>query len=145
MSEPTQIADLGIDHSVVLILVGLIASGKSTFAEALQLHFPQFRRCNQDELGDRRCVETAARHSLQQGLSVCVDRTNADASQRAHWINIAREFPGTPIWVLFFDTPYYVHLRRTPPTTYVPHPLYLAALADQRRRIEPPHDPRRHN
>jgi hypothetical protein len=26
--------------------------------------------------------------------------------QRSHWINIAREFPGTSIWVIVFDTPY---------------------------------------
>ncbi|KAJ7918753.1 P-loop containing nucleoside triphosphate hydrolase protein [Mycena leptocephala] len=90
---------------VVLILVGLIGSGKSTFAQALQEHFPEFRRCNQDDLGDRRQVEHLARLSLQEGSSVCIDRTNFDASQRAHWIKIAREFPGTLVWVLVFDTP----------------------------------------
>ncbi|KAJ6485905.1 P-loop containing nucleoside triphosphate hydrolase protein, partial [Mycena sanguinolenta] len=90
---------------VVLILVGLIGSGKSTFAQALQEHFPNLVRCNQDDLGDRRAVEHLARHSLRNGSSVCIDRTNFDASQRAHWIKIAREFPGTSIWVLVFDTP----------------------------------------
>jgi len=90
---------------VVLILVGLIGSGKSTFAQALQEHFREFRRCNQDDLGDRRAVEHLARQSLQNGSSVCIDRTNFDASQRAHWIKIAREFSGTLVWVLVFDTP----------------------------------------
>ncbi|KAJ6496799.1 P-loop containing nucleoside triphosphate hydrolase protein [Mycena vulgaris] len=90
---------------VVLILAGLIGSGKSTFAQALEDTFPEFIRCNQDDLGDRRQVENLARLSLKNGSSVCIDRTNFDSSQRAHWINIAREIPGTLIWVIVFDTP----------------------------------------
>ncbi|KAF9258900.1 P-loop containing nucleoside triphosphate hydrolase protein [Marasmius fiardii PR-910] len=96
----------GSTEQVVLILVGLVGSGKSTFAEALARHFPNFRRCNQDDLGDRRAVEELARQSLSQGLSVCIDRTNFNASQRRYWIDIAREFPGTLIWVIVFNTPY---------------------------------------
>lgn len=92
-------------EQIVLILVGLVGSGKSTFALALERHFPKFRRCNQDELGNRRRVEAQARSALRQGLSVCIDRTNIDETQRAHWVNIAHEFPGTLIWVLHFDTP----------------------------------------
>ncbi|KJA15243.1 hypothetical protein HYPSUDRAFT_149384 [Hypholoma sublateritium FD-334 SS-4] len=91
---------------IVLILCGLVASGKSTFAEALEQHFPRFRRCNQDDLGDRRRVEQLTYDTLEQGLSVCIDRANFDATQRAHWIRIAREFSGTQIWVIVFDTPY---------------------------------------
>ncbi|RDB23824.1 hypothetical protein Hypma_009019 [Hypsizygus marmoreus] len=93
---------------VVLILCGLVASGKSTFAEQLQQHYPQFHRCNQDVLGDRRQVERLARETLAQGHSVCIDRTNFNAAQRSYWIKIAREFPGTSIWVIVFDTPYEV-------------------------------------
>ncbi|KAG0709222.1 P-loop containing nucleoside triphosphate hydrolase protein [Suillus ampliporus] len=92
----------------MLILVGLVASGKSTFAQALERHFPQFRRCNQDELGTRQRVESLAHRTLREGLSPCIDRTNFDALQRSHWINIAREFPGTSISVIVFDTPYQV-------------------------------------
>ncbi|KZT27756.1 hypothetical protein NEOLEDRAFT_1034330, partial [Neolentinus lepideus HHB14362 ss-1] len=101
---------------VVLILVGLIGSGKSTFAQALEKHLPQYRRCCQDELGgDRRRVEALARQTLREGLNVCVDRTNTNrriSRQRAHWIKIAREVPGTAIWVLVFDTPYQVCMGR---------------------------------
>ncbi|KAF8159796.1 AAA domain-containing protein [Crassisporium funariophilum] len=95
-----------LEGQVVLILCGLIASGKSTFAESLQRHYPQFRRCNQDDLGDRLSVENLTRQSLGQGLSVCIDRTNFNASQRSYWIEIAREFPETVAWVIVFDTPY---------------------------------------
>jgi hypothetical protein len=51
---------------------------QSTFAQALQEHYPYFQRANQDELGDRRAVENMARRSLREGLSVCIDRTNID-------------------------------------------------------------------
>ncbi|KAH9835333.1 P-loop containing nucleoside triphosphate hydrolase protein [Rhodofomes roseus] len=97
---------------VVLILVGLIGSGKSTFAQALEKHVPRFRRCNQDDLGNRQRVEALARESLDEGLSVCIDRSNFDARQRATWISIAREFPGTEAWVLVLDTPYEVCAQR---------------------------------
>ncbi|KAG2366878.1 AAA domain-containing protein [Suillus spraguei] len=92
----------------MLILVGLVASGKSTFAQALERHFPQFRRCNQDELGTRQRVENLAHCTLREGLSPCIDRCNFDVIQRSHWINIARQFPGTPISIIVFDTPYQV-------------------------------------
>ncbi|KIY70777.1 P-loop containing nucleoside triphosphate hydrolase protein [Cylindrobasidium torrendii FP15055 ss-10] len=97
---------------VMLILVGLIGSGKSTFAEALQSFRPEFVRCNQDDLGNRREVEFLARRSLAQGKSVVIDRTNFDESQRSTWVGIAKELPGTLIWVLVFDTPYDVCASR---------------------------------
>jgi len=101
------------EKQIVLILVGLIGSGKSTFAEALEQHLPgRFRRCNQDDLGDRKRVEKLARHTLREGLSVCIDRTNINAEQRSYWINIAREFPGTLVWIIVFDTPYEICAAR---------------------------------
>jgi predicted kinase len=91
---------------VMIILVGLIGSGKSTFAQALEHHLPgQFRRCNQDDLGKRTLVEGLARRTLREGISPCIDRTNFDAAQRSHWVNIAKEFPETPVWIIVFDTP----------------------------------------
>ncbi|KAL1696499.1 hypothetical protein GGG16DRAFT_42890 [Schizophyllum commune] len=89
---------------VVLIL--------SAFAEALQAHCPHFVRANQDDLGDRREVERAARDALNHGLSVCIDRQNFDARQRATWIDIAGEFPGTVVHVIVFDTPYEICRER---------------------------------
>ncbi|GLB41709.1 putative AAA domain containing protein [Lyophyllum shimeji] len=120
-----------LEGRVVLILCGLVASGKSTFAEQLERHFPKFRRCNQDDLGDRRQVERLARESLASGQSVCIDRTNFNAAQRSYWIEIAREFPGTSIWVIVFDTPYEIcaarlQSRTSHPTIKNPeHGLYV--------------------
>ncbi|TDL23670.1 hypothetical protein BD410DRAFT_768227 [Rickenella mellea] len=101
----TNIQDFLSENRVMLVLVGLIASGKSTFAQALEEHVPRFRRCNQDDLGNRKAVERLARQTLEQGLSVCVDRTNIDETQRGHWVNIAKDNPGTAIWCMVFDTP----------------------------------------
>ncbi|KAJ7636057.1 hypothetical protein DFH06DRAFT_1003017 [Mycena polygramma] len=123
MSDIQDIIPAG--KQVVLILVGLIGSGKArshalTWTQALEDHLPEFRRCNQDDLGDRRQVENLTRQSLWEGSSVCIDRTNFDASQRAHWIKIAREFPGTSVWVLVFDTP--KHLCASRLRTRTQHP-----------------------
>ncbi|RPD55552.1 P-loop containing nucleoside triphosphate hydrolase protein [Lentinus tigrinus ALCF2SS1-7] len=130
------------DQQVVLLLVGLIGSGKSTFAQALERHFPQFHRCSQDDLGDRRSVEALARRSLRGGLSVIIDRTNFDESQRATWINIAHEFPNAVVWVLVFDTPYEVCAARVAeraghPTITSPE-LGLQVLQRFRSQYRPP-------
>ncbi|KAI0336603.1 P-loop containing nucleoside triphosphate hydrolase protein [Cubamyces sp. BRFM 1775] len=105
-ARPDDLEPAPSHEQLVLILVGLIGSGKSTFAQALERYYPGFCRCSQDDLGDRRSVEALARRSLRDGLSVCIDRTNFDESQRATWINIAHEFPGVQPWVIVFDTPY---------------------------------------
>ncbi|EIN06113.1 P-loop containing nucleoside triphosphate hydrolase protein [Punctularia strigosozonata HHB-11173 SS5] len=126
---------------MVLILVGLIGSGKSTFAEALQRELPSFVRCSQDELGNRKKVEQLARESLAQGRSVCIDRTNMDAQQRSTWIAIARENRVEP-WVLYFDTPYDSCQQRI--RTRTDHPTItdpaqgLSVLARFRNTYEPP-------
>jgi len=94
----------GATEQIMLVLCGLIGSGKSTFAKALQQNFPDFIRCNQDDLGTRQAVEQLVISSLQDGLSVCIDRTNIDQNQRRYWIEIAHMFPGTQIWALVFNT-----------------------------------------
>lgn len=99
-----QVASTSGTEQVVLVLCGLIGSGKSTFAKALQHNFPDFIRCNQDEMGSRQEVEQLAISSLQKGLSVCIDRTNIDQDQRRHWVEIAHMFPGTHKWALVFNT-----------------------------------------
>ncbi|WFD35396.1 hypothetical protein MCUN1_002250 [Malassezia cuniculi] len=82
----------------VLVLVGVVGSGKSTFASAVAEQLG-WTRCNQDELRRRDNVIAAAKDALESGRSVVIDRTNLDAMQRAHWIDLAREFqaahPGT--------------------------------------------------
>ncbi|PWZ01686.1 P-loop containing nucleoside triphosphate hydrolase protein [Testicularia cyperi] len=73
----------------LVVLSGLIGSGKSTFARALVDQYPNWTRCNQDELGDRHAVEAAARQALLNGKNVLIDRTNIDAKQRRTWLDLA--------------------------------------------------------
>ncbi|KAG8717735.1 hypothetical protein FRC08_006795 [Ceratobasidium sp. 394] len=111
-------SDTAIDNEqsprklVVMILCGLVGSGKSAFANALQREFPEFKRCNQDELGRRGDVERAVHAALSRGLSVCVDRTNIDPGQRRTWIEIAHQYPDVEIWGVIMDTPYEVCSER---------------------------------
>ncbi|KAF6767424.1 P-loop containing nucleoside triphosphate hydrolase [Kalmanozyma brasiliensis GHG001] len=84
-----------VQEQYLLVLSGLIGSGKSTFARALCEHFPSWRRCNQDELGDRHAVVYAARTALLAGHNVIIDRTNIDAKQRRTWLELARELSTT--------------------------------------------------
>ncbi|KAF8518016.1 P-loop containing nucleoside triphosphate hydrolase protein [Hysterangium stoloniferum] len=133
VNQRGPISSKGDSEQVVLILVGLVGSGKSTFAEALEAFFPNFRRCNQDDLGSRRKVEHAATRALENGFCVCVDRTNFDESQRRHFINIAHSSPNTTVWALVFDTPYEIcasrlQLRTNHPTITTPE-LGLSVLA----------------
>ncbi|CAE6437624.1 unnamed protein product [Rhizoctonia solani] len=109
-------ANLNTNPAVLIVLCGLVGSGKSTFATALQREFTEFRRCNQDELGRREDVEREVYAALSQGLSVCVDRTNFDprrvlpryhfSCQRRTWIDMARQYPDVEIWGITMDTPY---------------------------------------
>ncbi|KDQ11866.1 hypothetical protein BOTBODRAFT_189560 [Botryobasidium botryosum FD-172 SS1] len=128
---------------VVIVLAGLIGSGKSTFAKALELYEPTFVRCNQDELGTRRDVEALVRSTLQSGKSVIVDRTNIDPGQRRTWIDIGRQFPGTEIWGLMLDTPMSVctariQTRTDHPTITSPE-LGLSVLSRFASEFQPMH------
>ncbi|CAE6498547.1 unnamed protein product [Rhizoctonia solani] len=100
------------NSNILIVLCGLVGSGKSTFATALQREFPEVRRCNQDELGRREDVEREVHAALSQGLSVCVDRTNFDPGQRRTWIDIARQHSNIEIWGITMDTPFDVVLSR---------------------------------
>lgn len=101
---------------VLIVLCGVVGSGKSTFAKAAEHHMPDhFVRCNQDVLGSRRAVQTAARRSLAAGKTAIIDRVNADAQQRATWTELAANFipslghahgqSGIDVWAIEFVTP----------------------------------------
>ena len=91
-------------------LDALLRMRQSTFAEALQQFRPDFHRCNQDELGNRRRVEEVAKQHLQQGESVCIDRTNINARSvklRA-MINTSTKRPDRLLCVPIILTPFYL-------------------------------------
>ncbi|KAN0059955.1 hypothetical protein ACQY0O_007928 [Thecaphora frezii] len=75
----------------LVVLCGLVGSGKSTFSLSLTSFFPLWVQCNQDALGSRQAVIALAHRSLLSERHVIIDRTNVDAKQRRHWLELARD------------------------------------------------------
>ncbi|GAA5972102.1 hypothetical protein JCM11641_002495 [Rhodosporidiobolus odoratus] len=88
----------------LVILAGVVGSGKSSLSEKWSQTLPEWKRVNQDDLGDRRTCENAVRSHLRQGHSVVVDRQNFDAAQRQTWLEIATEFPGVKVGGMVMGT-----------------------------------------
>ncbi|KAH9821509.1 hypothetical protein DFH28DRAFT_522232 [Melampsora americana] len=76
----------------MIVLCGLVGSGKSTFANALVSFDSSFIRISQDVLGSRQECERLTKKSLREGLSVIIDRQNFDSKQRIKWIEIGEAF-----------------------------------------------------
>lgn len=87
-----------IKGPIVLVLVGVQGSGKSTFCRMLMesqaghgwAHVSQ-DTINKGRPGKREDVENATRRALKDGKSVVVDRTHLNEEQRAYFVDIAKE------------------------------------------------------
>ena len=78
---------------MMIILIGIPGSGKSTFANKLVSMDPnKFVRISQDQLKKRKKCETRCRQALTQSKTVIIDRANFDATQRKYFTDIALEF-----------------------------------------------------
>ncbi|PWN41248.1 P-loop containing nucleoside triphosphate hydrolase protein [Ceraceosorus guamensis] len=94
------------DRPHLLVLCGVVGSGKSSFAQSLcSLQRPRYIRASQDVLGDRQSVISLVSQNLAQRRNVVVDRTNADASQRAYWLDLGQQY-GAETDIIVFDTPF---------------------------------------
>lgn len=89
---------------LVIILVGIPGSGKSTIARTISTSNRSDNRTwevvNQDTLKSRQQVLIRARLALERRKSVIIDRCNIDYSQRQHWISLAREHNAHPVCVI---------------------------------------------
>jgi len=92
----------------MLVLCGAPGSGKSTFSAQLSAANPAWERVNQDAFkrgkrkGTRKQCMDAAVRILQKGRNVIIDRCNLEASQRAHFLQLASEM-GVAAHAIMFD------------------------------------------
>ncbi|GAA5895791.1 uncharacterized protein JCM6883_001622 [Sporobolomyces salmoneus] len=87
----------GTEQQYLVVLAGVVGSGKSTLSSAWSKALPNWVRVNQDDLGDRRTCEQVLRSHLSQGRSAVLDRQNFDPGQRRTWMEIASEFPNVKV------------------------------------------------
>ncbi|GMH35599.1 hypothetical protein BSKO_03467 [Bryopsis sp. KO-2023] len=86
--------DASAGKGVMLVLVGIPGSGKSTFCKKLE-ELGKWVRINQDSIrrgkpGSKDQCLQAARSALGSGKSCLIDRMNATPDQRGDFMNIAR-------------------------------------------------------
>lgn len=92
----------------VLILCGIPGCGKSTLAANLlnevqtndAISNKRWKILCQDVLGNRLRVLKTAKTCLNSNCNVIIDRCNFDVSQRAHWIQLAKEFRAKSICIV---------------------------------------------
>ena len=104
-----------INAPKIILLMGLIGSGKSTYARKLMKYDLFLLRINKDDLRDgffdknpwNKEIEAfvsdvsldVAEIAITAGYSVVVDNTNTTMKQRAHWFDLAEEYD-VPIHVV---------------------------------------------
>lgn len=91
-----SLAHLPSNEQLVVVMVGIPGSGKSTIAVKLLQSLSNNKgsmvwdSCCQDVLKSRDSVLSNAGEILHRGGSVIIDRCNFDQIQRSHWIQLAK-------------------------------------------------------
>lgn len=116
-------------------MIGLPASGKSTWARQ---HYSHFTILNGDSLKTSPKVVKALSAALQRGESVVVDATNATLERRRDIVAEARKF-NVQIWGLVFRFPMDVCMERAKMREAAggPHIPRIAFYTFNKRYVEP--------
>ncbi|PVU97567.1 hypothetical protein BB559_001960 [Furculomyces boomerangus] len=92
------------NKQVVVIMIGMPASGKSTFVLDTLVEKCGFTRVNQDTLvTKKKCLDFAAQ-SLKEGKNIVIDNTNPGPDPRSEFISLAKSF-NTLIYCAHKDVP----------------------------------------
>ena len=111
--SPKRQRSITYAHPIILVLVGLPGSGKSSFASNLVGRSPhRWARINQDTInkgkrGTRELCISAAKIALSRGCNVVIDRSNLTETQRKDFINLASSADPAPaaLHCVFFNLP----------------------------------------
>ncbi len=92
--------------SKMTILMGNIASGKSTYALQIVPTSEYIYVINQDILGNRnKCLEKAEFYLKLPDFDIIIDRTNISKKQRNYWISLAKKYNAEVHLIEFVCTP----------------------------------------
>jgi predicted kinase len=134
---PAMMLSANIASQLLVVLVGIPGSGKSTFARSLIAETTKmptqrkWQRISQDVLGSRKRCITVAERALANGDHILIDRCNFDESQRAHWLGLRG--PATRPLAVFLDVPR--QLADTRVLSRPPHEGGVDATAMSERKL----------
>lgn len=90
-----------------IMMVGLVASGKSTLSQALEAS-ELYARANQDEDGRDGCLDKVRKTAplVRQGKArLVLDRCNLTQKERREWLEACGTPPAADVLCIFVDTP----------------------------------------
>lgn len=85
----------------LIVLMGLPASGKSTFSTTMCDQLCNVVRVNQDEIRSKGKCEELLSQLTKQGKTVILDRCNLSKSDRKYWVDL--NLGKNKIWCIYFN------------------------------------------
>eukprot|EP00594_Rhizosolenia_setigera_P012520 CAMPEP_0178964414 /NCGR_PEP_ID=MMETSP0789-20121207/15655_1 /TAXON_ID=3005 /ORGANISM="Rhizosolenia setigera, Strain CCMP 1694" /LENGTH=690 /DNA_ID=CAMNT_0020649169 /DNA_START=15 /DNA_END=2087 /DNA_ORIENTATION=+ len=153
-----------------VMIMGLPASGKSTFATTLESEWrtqqQQIKKTsfhhnstsmdnierwvvvNQDKLGRKACVDLAGKSAGMKNLRVVLDRCNTTEKEREEWVNILKSPGKSQIALVYFVTDKETCIERAQKRVgheTIPEGRGRRIIEDMSKRIEPPTENERKN